>query len=457
MKKILTPLPYNFEVEQGLLGILLHSNHLLEEVVNFLHEDHFYDPLHGEIYKTIKNYVDNNKVANPLTLQQYFDVGGDDKKSSYLLNLSQSIISLSNALSYGEHIYDLYLRRQLIFLGNQVVEEASTFKTNKNAKDTLEGLERNLFVLAEKGKRDGEVKHLKEALAYTLNAAEKAYKKTTHIIGLPTGLKGLDEMLGGLHPSDLLIVAGRPGMGKTALATNIAFNVAASPIPILLFSLEMSAEQLALRILSQNVNISSDAIRKGDLEMDDFLKFSVKIKQLGEFPFYIDDTPFLNISALRTRARRLHRKHGIQLVVVDYIQLVASDRPGRENRVQELAEITRGLKGLAKELNVPIIALSQLSRAVEAREDKRPQLADLRGSGSIEQDADVVMFVYREEYYKSIKKAPEGRGIWGAKQENISDNLAELIVAKQRNGPIGTIKLNFNKSLTKFMDLDSYE
>jgi replicative DNA helicase len=457
--------PHSLEAEQALLGALLHNNLAFERVSEFLRPEHFSNSTHSRIYEAITQLLNRGHIADPITLKEYFDrddalseVGG----GQYLAELAASVISIINTNDYGKKIYDFYLRRQLIDVGENIVNEAHTFDLDISATHQIEIAEKKLFDLATKGQQERGLLSFSTALKQALTSAEIAYKRDSNVIGVTTGFKKLDECLGGFHPSDLIILAGRPSMGKTALATNLAYNAALASLEknegakVAFFSLEMSAEQLANRILGQESGLSSDLIRRGDIGKSDFPKLIEVSNKINALPFFIDDTPALSVPAIRTRARRLMRQEGLGMIVIDYLQLIGS--PGRksvENRVQELSDITRGLKALAKELNVPVLALSQLSRAVEQRDDKRPQLADLRESGSIEQDADVVMFIYREEYYLS-RKRPSGSdekvAEWERSLSSVA-NTAEVIMAKQRHGPIGTVKLHFEGRLTKFTDL----
>lgn len=467
-------MPHNMEAEQGLLGALLIDNRALERVGDFLKSEHFFMPAHKRIYEAIQILIERGQTATPVTLKGYFEkdeelshIGG----AEYLAELAASVISIVNAQDYGRVIYDLHLRRELIGLGEDIVHSAYELNIDTDAVSTIEKAEGRLFTLAETGDIGGGFVTLKDSVGVAIDIAEKAYNTDGHVTGATTGLIDMDKKLGGLHPSDLLILAGRPSMGKTSLATNIAYNTAKKYAQtggkegaiVGFFSLEMSSDQLATRILADEAGVSGDDIRKGNFEKDDFARFVEASQFLSTVPLYIDDTPALSISAVRTRARRLKRQHGLGLVVVDYLQLLrgTGSRQGSENRVLEVAEITRGLKAIAKELEIPVLALSQLSRAVEQREDKRPMLSDLRESGSIEQDADVVMFVYREEYYlerampdmDSHEKFAE----WQEKMDRVR-KTAEAIIAKQRHGPIGTVRLRFEPSVTRFENLEeSYE
>lgn len=464
-------LPHNMEAEQGLLGALLVDNRSIEKVGDFLKADHFFVPAHKRIYQAIEKLIERGQTATPVTLKGFFEqdselagVGG----AEYLAELAASVITVINAHDYGRTIYDLHLRRELITLGEDIVNDAFQQTIERDANNTIETAESRLFTLAETGQVKGGFISLKESVMTAIEVAEKAYKTQGHVTGVTTGLRDLDAKLGGLHPSDLLILAARPSMGKTALAVNIAFNAAnryaetggAEGGMVGFFSLEMSADQLATRILADQSNISGDSIRKGEIREDDFRRFVEASQRLSQVPLYIDDTPALTIGAVRTRARRLKRQYGLSLLIVDYLQLLqgSGTRQSEGNRVLEISEITRGLKAIAKELEIPVIALSQLSRAVEQREDKRPQLSDLRESGSIEQDADCVMFIYREEYYLSRTEPEVGTEKhieWQDKMGRLH-NIAEVIVAKQRHGPIGPVRLFFDGNYTRFSDLDTF-
>jgi replicative DNA helicase len=454
--------PQNIQAEQGLIAALLINNKSLEKVIEFLEPEHFSDPFHGEIYYAIRFLTDQNKIADPATLQNYF---GEKECQRYLFEIVHNVISVVNVREYGEIIYDLYLRRELIHIGGEIVVDARDFKLEKGSVDIIEESEQRLYDLATR--KTGNIVTFPEAMRHALESTERAFNSPDKIIGVTTGFRALDRALGGLHKSDLLILAGRPSMGKTALATNIAFNAAKSMgnngSPVAFFSLEMSAEQLAARILSSESGIASDKMRRGDIHDHDFKMLTKASADLQSLPLYIDDTPGVSIVALRNRARRLKRQHGIGLIVIDYLQLLSVQRKGggQDGRVQEISEITRLLKGLAKELDVPVIALSQLSRAVEQREDKRPQLSDLRESGTIEQDADVVMFVYRAEYYEGRKMPTTDTNDpkyieWRDRMAKVHKR-AELIIAKQRHGPIGSVNLGFEGRITKFENLADAE
>ncbi|MDX2028276.1 MAG: replicative DNA helicase [Alphaproteobacteria bacterium] len=468
--------PHNLEAEQALLGAILVNNVAHERVNEVLEPDHFYDPVHGRIYGAITTLINRGQIADPKTLRGLFEsdpalasLGG----AQYLADLAASVITIINAEDYGRLIHDLYLRRQLITLGEDVVNEAYRHDLERPASNQIEVTEQRLFELARTGELDRGFVRLEKALVTSLKMAEEAHRRDSHVTGVTTGLRDLDRKLGGLQRSDLVILAGRPSMGKTALATNIAFNAARAwhdtegkeGSAVAFFSLEMSSEQLATRLLGEHSSVPSDKIRRGEVKSEDFTRFLEATKTLSRAPLYIDDTPALTVAGLRTRARRLKRLvPNLGMIVIDYLQLLQGLSQRTDNRVQEVSEITRGLKALAKELDIPVLALSQLSRAVEAREDKRPQLADLRESGSIEQDADVVMFVYREEYYhmrsepsrrqdESDEKFNSRHQRWMERGEEVR-NIAEVMIAKQRHGPIGTVGLHFDGAFTRFSNLE---
>ncbi|WP_435640541.1 replicative DNA helicase [Micavibrio aeruginosavorus] len=463
-------LPHNLEAEQGLLGALLVDNRVLERI-DFLKPAHFFHPAHQRIFEAIQRLIERGQTASPVTLKGFFETDSDLSSvggTQYLADLASAVITVISATDYALNLYDLHLRRELIALGEDVVNDAFEQTIERDATKAIEMAENRLFILAESGDGRKGFVTLKDSVARAIEIADKAYKTDGHVTGVTTGLRDLDEKLGGLHPSDLLILAGRPSMGKTTLATNIAFNAAnryaqtggKEGAVVGFFSLEMSSDQLATRILADQAEISGDSIRKGKLTENDFRRFVEASHRLSQVPLYIDDTPALSIGAVRTRARRLKRQSGLGLIVIDYLQLLqgSGSRQSVENRVNEVSEITRGLKAIAKELDIPVIALSQLSRAVEQRDDKRPQLSDLRESGSIEQDSDVVMFVYREEYYLSRSEPEPGTDKhieWQQKMEQLH-NVAETIIAKQRHGPIGTVRLFFDGNLTRFANLDHF-
>ena len=403
-------------------------------------------------------------LANPITLKNHFE-NDEDKINipEYLVKITKFSTSNRQAIEYSKIVYDLYVKRQLIKLSEEIIDTAKLNDIDKNSQTIIENSEKSLFDLAEKGSFSNTIVKFDEALKLTIDMASTAYKNDEGIVGVPTGLRDLDEKLGGLHKSDLLIIAGRPSMGKTALATNIAFNAAkkfqqdGKKTSVAFFSLEMSSEQLSTRILAEQSRIKSNDIRRGRISEDQFDKFIETSKDISELPLYIDETPAISIAALCNRARRMKRIYGLDLIVVDYIQLMTAVNSRRDGRVQEISEITQGLKALAKELSVPVLALSQLSRAVEQRDNNKPVLADLRESGSIEQDADVVMFVYREAYYlerKEPRPATVEYAEWQAKMSEVS-NMAEIIVGKQRHGPTGNVFLEFEPMFTKFKDIQN--
>ena len=457
--------PQNLEAEQTVLGSILLNNEIFDEISD-VKEDYFYNPINKKIFKIINDLLSKGLLANPITLKNYFtneneltEIGG----AEYLVKLTKFSTSKIQIKYYADLLHDLKIRRNLIEISRETLDETLNKNSEVNAEQIIESAEKKLFDIAERGRFNKSYVEFKDALLETIAMASSAYKNEEGIVGVPTGLKDLDDRLGGLHKQDLLIIAGRPSMGKTALATNIAFNAAKKLLDkekkssIVFFSLEMSSEQLSTRILSEQSRIKSNDIRRGKINQDEFEKFIETSKNLENLPLFIDDTPAITISTLSNRARRIKRMHGLDLVVVDYIQLMKSGNYKNEGRVQEIGEITQGLKALAKELDVPVLALSQLSRAVEQRDDKKPQLADLRESGSIEQDADVVIFVYREEYYLEKLEPKVGTAEHVEWQEKMSlvHNLAELIIGKQRHGPTGIIRLEFESAFTKFKDAQS--
>ena len=469
---ILRTPPHNYEAERALLGAILMNNRAFERVSEFLNETHFADPVNGRIYLAVAKLIEQGHQANPVTLKTYLErdaliiaAGG----IKYLANLAGSAVTIINAGDYGKLVYDLYLRRELIAVGENMVNEAFESQPDETAADQISKAEQHLYNLANANPLEGGFATFENSLKKALELAEAAHKRDGALAGVTTGLRDLDAKLGGLHNSDLLILAGRPSMGKTALATTMAFNAAhafreeGKNKRVAFFSLEMSSEQLATRILAERSKINSHSIRTGGLSNDDFARLVTASQDLGDLPLDIDDTPAITVSAIRTRCRRLSRQQGLGLIVIDYLQLIAPARGERsENRVQEISAITRGLKALAKDLGVPVLALSQLSRAVEQREDKRPQLSDLRESGTIEQDSDVVMFVFREEYYleraEPSQRPEENSERFHERYTKWQDlfaqshNVAEVLVAKQRHGPIGTVKLHFEANFTHFSD-----
>ena len=456
-------LPNNIEAEQSVIGSILLNNEIFDEINLLINSKNFYDPMHQKIYMAIEKLIYSGMLANPITLKNYFENEKDELNiPNYLFKITKFSTSSRQAIEYSKLIYDLYVKRELIKISENIIDAAKLNDLDNDGKSIIENFEKSLFDLAEKGSFSSSLVKFDEAMKMTIEMASSAYKNEEGIVGVPTGLTDLDYKLGGFHKSDLLIIAGRPSMGKTALATNIAFNAAKKiqndgrKSTIAFFSLEMSSEQLSTRILAEQSRIKSNDIRRGKISEEQFDKFIEISKNISELPLYIDETPAISIAALSNRARRIKRLYGLDMVVVDYIQLMKASN-FREGRVQEISEITQGLKALAKELSVPVLALSQLSRAVEHRDDKKPQLSDLRESGSIEQDADVVMFVYREAYYlqgKEPRPATVEHAEWQAKMNDIS-HLAEIIIGKQRHGPTGNVMLEFEAMFTKFKDLQN--
>jgi replicative DNA helicase len=465
-------LPHNVEAEQQLLGAILTNNDVYDRITNLVKAEHFYDPVHQRIFEISAARIQKNALASPVTLKAFMEedaglqeLGGP----AYLARLAGAAISAFAARDYAQMIYDLAVRRELIALGRDISAKAAKVDIASEPKEQIIEAEQKLYKLGEQGVAERGFQSFLKAVTDAVNVANAAYQRDGGLAGISTGLADLDKKLGGLHPSDLLILAGRPSMGKTSLATNIAFNIAKAfkrgQLPdggegaveggvVGFFSLEMSAEQLAARILSEASEVPSDQIRRGDMTEQEFRRFVEAAKSLEACPLYIDDTPALPISQVAARARRLKRTHGLDVLIIDYLQLLKGS--SKESRVQEVSEITQGLKAIAKELNIPVIALSQLSRQVESREDKRPQLSDLRESGSIEQDADVVMFVYRDEYYKEREKPGdhelEKMAQWQSVMEQVHGK-AEVIIGKQRHGPIGSVELSFEGRFTRFGNL----
>jgi replicative DNA helicase len=464
VKENFKELPNNIEAEQSVIGSILVSNEIFDEISTIISSVNFYDPMHEKIFSAIESLIYKGMLANPITLKSYFEDEKDELNvPEYLVKITKFSTSIRQATEYSKIIYDMYVRRQLIKISEETIDNAKLNDLEVSGQNIIENSERLLFDLAEKGSFNSSLMKFDEAMRQTIEMASAAYKNEEGIVGVPTGLKELDDRLGGLHQSDLIIIAGRPGMGKTALATNIAFNASKKlqdngrKSSIAFFSLEMSSEQLSTRILAEQSRIKSNDIRRGKISDEQFDKFIETSKNISELPLYIDETPAISIAALSNRARRIKRLFGLDMIVVDYIQLMKGSFNNRDGRVQEISEITQGLKAIAKELSIPVIALSQLSRAVEQRDDKKPQLSDLRESGSIEQDADVVMFVYRESYYlksKEPRPATVEHAEWQAKMNEVS-HLAELIISKQRHGPTGNITLEFEEMFTKFKDLQT--
>ncbi|MDA8726781.1 replicative DNA helicase [Candidatus Pelagibacter bacterium] len=454
-------LPNNIEAEQAVIGSILVSNDIFDEISTIISSINFYDPMHQKIFEAIESLVYKGMLANPITLKNYFEDEKDDLNvPDYLVKITKFSTSVRQAVEYSKIIYDMFVRRELIKISEQTIDSAKLSELDTNGQTIIENSERLLFDLAEKGSFNSSLVKFDEAMKQTIEMASAAYKNEEGIVGVPTGLRDLDDKLGGLHQSDLIIIAGRPSMGKTSLATNIAFNAAqklqdsGKKSSIAFFSLEMSSEQLSTRIISEQARISSNDIRRGRISDEQFDKFLETSKNIAELPLYIDETPAISIAAMSNRARRIKRLFGLDMVVVDYIQLMRGTTFNKDGRVQEISQITQGLKAIAKELAVPVVALSQLSRQVEQRDDHKPQLSDLRESGSIEQDADVVMFVYREGYYLSRKEPREAtveHAEWQAKMNEVA-HLAQIIIGKQRHGPIGNVTLEFEERFTKFKD-----
>jgi len=460
-------MPCNIEAEQALIGSVLVSNEIYDEISSIIDSNKFFDPIHIKIFEVIEKLISKGLLANPITLKNYFEnneglkeLGGQE----YLVKITKFSTSVKQAIDYANIVYEMHLRRELIKISETTLNEASDKEISTSGEEIIQNTEKSLFDLAERGHFNRSFLKFENALKQTIEMARNAYQNDEGIVGVPTGLTDLDSRLGGLHKQDLVIIAGRPSMGKTALATNIAFHAAKNiekkglKSTVAFFSLEMSSEQLSTRILSEQSRIRSNDIRRGKVSEKEFEQFISTSKNIYDLPLYIDETPAITISAISNRSRRIKRLFGLDLIVVDYIQLMRSGTNKKnEGRVQEISEITQGLKALAKELNVPVLALSQLSRAVEQRDDKKPQLADLRESGSIEQDADVVMFVYREAYYLERKEPTLGsieHAEWQQKMDEIS-HLAEIMIGKQRHGPTGNVKVAFEAMYTKFKNLEN--
>ncbi|MBU3887379.1 replicative DNA helicase [Methylosinus sporium] len=465
--------PHNIEAEQALLGAILVNNDAFDRVSDFLRSEHFSEELHRRIFEVASQIIRAGRVATVVTLKTHLgdvELPGGVTMQAYLARLAREATTIINAEDYGRTIHDLAVRRELIVIGEDIVNSAYDAAVDQAPRQQIEEAERKLYAVAETGRYDGGFQRFADALSTAMDMASSAYQRDGHLSGVATGLVDLDEKMGGLQKSDLIIVAGRPGMGKTALATNIAFNIAKAYVPeqqpdgsikaanggiVGFFSLEMSAEQLATRVIAEQSGVPSYKIRRGDINEDDFRRIAEAAREMQSVPFFIDQSGGISIAQLTARARRLKRQRGLDLLVVDYLQLLSGSKSRGDNRVQELTEITTGLKALAKELAVPIIALSQLSRQVESRDDKRPQLSDLRESGSIEQDADVVMFVYREEYYLRNREPREGTEehiAWQNEMERVHGR-AEAILGKQRHGPTGTVTLSFEAEVTRFSNL----
>ncbi|MEL7105552.1 MAG: replicative DNA helicase [Pseudomonadota bacterium] len=465
--------PHNIEAEQQLLGAVLTNNDIYDRVASVISSEHFYDPVHARIFDVAATRISKNALASPVTLKAFLEDDEGLKElggPAYLVRLAGAAISSYAARDYAQMIYDLAIRRELMGLGRDIADKAGRVDVDTGPDEQIVEAEQALYALSGSGTTQQGFQSFLRAVTDAVGVANAAFMREGGLAGISTGLVDLDKKLGGLHKSDLLILAGRPSMGKTSLATNIAFNIAKTykkgALPdgsegsvdggvVGFFSLEMSAEQLAARVLSEASEVPSEQIRRGDLTEGEFRRFVDAAKTLEACPLFIDDTPALPISQLAARARRLKREHGLDVLIIDYLQLVRPAK-AKDSRVNEVSEITQGLKAIAKELDIPVIALSQLSRQVESRDDKRPQLSDLRESGSIEQDADVVMFVFREEYYKEREKPGdhdlEAMAKWQEEMERLHGR-AEVIVGKQRHGPIGTIELSFEGRFTRFGNL----
>jgi len=460
-------LPCNIQAEQSVIASILVSNEIFDEISPILDSQKFFDPVHSRLYETIEKFIAKGLLANPITLKNHFEnseglkeLGGQE----YLIKITKFATSVKQAIDYANIVQEMHVRRALIKISQSVLDETfASSEVNISGEELIQNAEKSLFDLAERGHFNQSFMKFESALKQTIDMAKSAYQNEDGLVGVPTGLTDLDSRLGGMHKQDLVIIAGRPSMGKTALATNIAFHAAkniekkGSKSSVAFFSLEMSSEQLSTRILSEQSRIRSNDIRRGKVSEKEFEQFIETSKNIHELPLYIDETPAITIAAISNRSRRIKRLYGLELIVVDYIQLMRSSGKKEYNRVQEISEITQGLKALAKELNVPVLALSQLSRAVEQRDDKKPQLADLRESGSIEQDADVVMFVYREAYYLERKEPTLGsieHSEWQQKMDEIS-SLADIMIGKQRHGPTGNVKVEFEAMYTKFKDLEN--
>jgi replicative DNA helicase len=460
-------MPCNIEAEQAVIGSILVSNDIYDEISPIIDAQKFFDPIHAKIFETIENLISKGLLANPITLKNHFEnneglkeLGGQE----YLIKITKFSTSIKQAIDYANIVQEMHVRRELIRISESVLDQASSAtEITTSGEEMIQNAEKSLFDLAERGHFNQSFMKFERALKQTIEMAKSAYQNEEGIVGVPTGLTDLDNKLGGMHKQDLVIIAGRPSMGKTALATNIAFHAAKNiekkdlKSTVAFFSLEMSSEQLSTRILSEQSRIRSNDIRRGKVSEQEFEKFIETSKNIFELPLYIDETPAITIAAISNRSRRIKRLFGLELIVVDYIQLMRSSGRKEYNRVQEISEITQGLKALAKELDVPVLALSQLNRAVEQRDDKKPQLADLRESGSIEQDADVVMFVFREAYYLERKEPTLGsieHAEWRQKMDEIS-SLAEIMISKQRHGPTGNVKVEFEAMYTKFKNLEN--
>ncbi|MAN55465.1 MAG: replicative DNA helicase [Paracoccus sp.] len=466
-------IPYSLEAEQQLLGALLTNNDVFDRVTQVIKPEHFYHPVHARIFEICSERIRKNALASPVTIKAFLENDEGLKElggPAYLARMASAAISAYAARDYAQMIREFALRRELIQLGHDISSRASTVEVGDDAEEQIKVAEQTLYQLGEQGVAERGFQSFLKAVTGAVQVANAAYQRDGKLSGISTGLVDLDGKMGGLNNSDLIIIAGRPSMGKTSLATNIAFNIARAHKQgeradgthgtieggvVGFFSLEMSAEQLAARILSEAAEVPSERIRSGNMDEGEFRRFVEAAHALQNCPLYIDDPPALPINQLAARARKLKRVHGLDVLMVDYLQLLKA-ASAKDSRVNEVSEITQGLKAVAKELNIPVIALSQLSRQVENREDKRPQLSDLRESGSIEQDADIVMFVFREEYYREREKPSDSDLDAMAKWQQIMEQVhgkAEVILGKQRHGPIGTVELSFEGQFTRFGNL----
>ena len=457
------------DIEVILLSYLIKHPELLDTHFEHISHNLFANPENLKIFRVIEDFHQSQKNISTDTIKNYIPDIHSQTLKDLTLQIDQIVFSREIFLNYIESLQELYLRRELFKLTQDKNNESTTFQTSNNIKEIFLDLEKKIFDLSNFKKENYEFKDFASVTKSSLQLVEKAFKKKGQYSGVVSGFNDLDNMLGGLQNSDLVILAGRPSMGKTALATNIAFNAAKyysneeEKGSVVMFSLEMSAEQIGLRILAEQSRIPSDKLRKGELNEKDSAALSSTYQEIHQLNFFFDDSPNLTVSELRSKLRRYKKLYNIKLVLIDYLQLIKSER-SRDNRVNELSEITRSLKQLAKEFDLPVVSLSQLSRQVENRDDKRPLLSDLRESGSIEQDADVVMFIYRESYYLQRNEPTRGpdesqdtyqkkHDAWKDRNEEVF-NKAELIVAKQRNGPTGKIDLYFDDKYTKFLGMD---
>ena len=467
--------PVSLDAEQAILGAILFDNEILIRASQFLKSEHFFDPVHQLVYDAAKSLIDSGRLASPVALDTYLSSSAGYREAGgrkYLEQLAANVPSTTGAIDYARIVFDLSTCRGLMKIGAEMVDRAKISDLQDTPTKQLQEAEQALYALAETGKYGGGFKSFRSSLTEAIELADAAFRRGGGLAGISSGLRDLDRQLGGMHPSDLIILAGRPSMGKSSLAVNIGVNAAkafkterqpdgtektVAGAVVGLFSLEMSAEQIATRIISDFARVSSEKIRRGEIEQSEFDEIYHATRDLEALPLFIDDTGGLSIAQVAARARRLKRQHGLDLLIIDYIQLLTGSGKRNDNRVQEMTEISQGLKALAKELNIPVIGLAQLSRKVEERDDKRPQLADLRESGSIEQDADVVLFVFREKYYLGRTEPREGteeHAKWQARLEEVGDT-AEVIIGKQRHGPIGKVDLHFEEKFTKFSNLAS--